>query len=57
MGVPEIDKTVRLCGDYKVTVHICILPVEYSLPNADDQFATLAGGKIFRRIDLSSAYQ
>nr|XP_023990507.1 uncharacterized protein K02A2.6-like [Salvelinus alpinus] len=45
--VPKKDKTVRVCSDYKVTVNRCILPEEYPLPNAEDLFATLAGGKVF----------
>lgn len=55
--VPKKDKAVRLCGDYKVTVNRCILPEEYPLPNAEDLFATLAGGTVFSKIDLSFAYQ
>ncbi|KAG1941992.1 retrotransposable element [Pimephales promelas] len=30
---------------------------EYPLPNVEDLFATLAGGKVFSKIDLSFAYQ
>ncbi|KAK6323267.1 hypothetical protein J4Q44_G00056060 [Coregonus suidteri] len=55
--VPKKDKTVRMCSDYKVTVNRCILPEEYPLPNAEDLFATLAGGKVFSKMDLSFAYQ
>ncbi|KAI7789894.1 hypothetical protein IRJ41_014004, partial [Triplophysa rosa] len=55
--VPKKDKTVRLCGDYKVTVNKCVLPEEYPLPNVEDLLATLAGGKVFSKIDLSFAYQ
>ena len=29
----------------------------YPLPNEEDLFATLAGGKIFNKLDLSNAYQ
>ncbi len=57
MVVPKKDKTVRLCGDYKVTVNKCILPVEYPLPNMENLLATLAGGKVFSKIDLFFAYQ
>lgn len=46
-----------MCGDYKVTVNRCILPEEYPLPNAEDLFATLAGGIVFSKLDLSFAYQ
>ncbi|XP_055758362.1 uncharacterized protein K02A2.6-like [Salvelinus fontinalis] len=55
--VPKKDKTVRMCGDYKVTVNRCTLPEEYPLPNAEDLFATLAGGKVFSKLDLAFAYQ
>ncbi|XP_041435047.1 uncharacterized protein K02A2.6-like [Xenopus laevis] len=55
--VPKKDKTIRLCGDYKVTVNRCIEPEPYPLPNVEDLFATLAGGKYFSKIDLSNAYQ
>ncbi|XP_036845205.1 uncharacterized protein K02A2.6-like [Oncorhynchus mykiss] len=55
--VPKKDKTVRMCGDYKVTVNRCILPEEYPLTNAEDLFATLAGGKVFSKLDLAFAYQ
>ncbi|XP_041434034.1 uncharacterized protein LOC121398794 [Xenopus laevis] len=48
---------IRLCGDYKVTVNCCLEPEPYPLPNAEDMFATLAGGKYFSKIDLSNAYQ
>ena len=51
--VPKKDKAVRLCGDYKVTVNRCILLEEYPLPNV--LFATLAGGTVFSKLDLSFA--
>lgn len=54
--VPKKDKAVILCGDYKVTVNRCILPEEYPLPSTKDLFATLAGGTVFSKIDLSFAY-
>lgn len=51
-AVPE-----RICGDYKVTVNqVCKLE-EYPLPRIDDLFATLAGGKLFTKLDMSQAYQ
>jgi len=51
-GCPE-DKLVWLCGEYKVTVNKCILAEEYPLPNVEELFTTLAGGKDFSKIDLS----
>ena len=55
--VPKADRTVRLCGDYKVTVNQTIKEQTYPLPNTEDLFATLAGGKNFTKLDLSQAYQ
>ncbi len=53
--VPKKDGSVRVCGDYKVTIYCCLLPEEYPLPNADDLFATLEGGKVFSKLDLTFA--
>ncbi|RXN30206.1 Retrovirus-related Pol poly from transposon opus [Labeo rohita] len=55
--VPKKDGSVRVCGDYKVTINCCIPPEQYPLPNTEDLFATLAGGKVFTKLDLSFAYQ
>ncbi|XP_053372930.1 uncharacterized protein K02A2.6-like [Mercenaria mercenaria] len=42
--VPKADKkSLRLCGDYKVSVNREISEDQYPLPNIDDMFATLAG--------------
>ncbi|KAF4090749.1 hypothetical protein AMELA_G00055870, partial [Ameiurus melas] len=51
------DGTVRICGDYKVTVNQVSKLEEYPLPRVDDLFATLAGGKLFSKLDMSHAYQ
>ena len=40
-----------------MTVNRCADVDQYPLPNAEDLFATLSGGKIFSKIDLSHAYQ
>lgn len=55
--VPKADKdSIRLCGDYKVSVNREISEEQYPLPNVDDMFATLAGGQKFSKLDLSQAY-
>lgn len=46
------DKTLRLCGDYKVTVNKLIHALEYPQPNIEDLFASLAGGRVFSKFDL-----
>ncbi|XP_026046823.1 uncharacterized protein K02A2.6-like [Astatotilapia calliptera] len=55
--VPKADKTIRICGDYKVSVNQCVEEERYPLPNTEDLFATLAGGTSFSKLDLSHAYQ
>ena len=55
--VPKADKSVRLCGDYKVTVNPCIEVPQHPLPCTEDIFATLAGGTVFTKLDISHAYQ
>ncbi|XP_056135313.1 uncharacterized protein K02A2.6-like, partial [Lampris incognitus] len=55
--VPKLDKSIRICGDYKVTVNQSVEEETYPLPNAEDLFATLAGGTLFSKLDLSHAYQ
>ena len=56
-SVPEKDGTFRVCGDYKMTINQCADVDQYPLPNAEDLFTVLSGGKIFGKIDLSHAYQ
>ena len=55
--VPKADESIRICGDYKQTVNKVVETNTYPLPTAGDLFATLAGGKLFSKIDLSNAYQ
>ena len=50
-------KSVRICGDFKVTVNPVSQLHRYPIPKIEDIFATLEGGKIFTKLDLSQAYQ
>ena len=54
--VPKADGSIRVCGDYKVTVNPYLEDETYPLPTAEDLFADLAGGKIWSKLDLSAAY-
>ena len=54
--VPKTDNTVRICGDYKVTLNQAVTDEQYPLPNADDLYAELSGKKVFTKLDLSHAY-
>ncbi len=55
--VVKADGSVRICGDYKVAVNKALLSDVYPLPTSEDIFASLAGGKIFSKLDLTNAYQ
>ena len=50
-------KSVRLCGDFRLTVNPVAKLDRYPIPKIDDLFAKLAGGRLFTKIDLSQAYQ
>ena len=55
--VMKRDGTVRVCGDYKLTINQAAKLDTYPLPKADDLFSQLAGGKKFTKLDLAHAYQ
>lgn len=49
-------KSIRLCGDYKVTVNKFVKEVRHPLPRIEEVMAKLNGGKLFSKLDLSRAY-
>ena len=55
--VMKKDGSVRICGDYKMTVNQASKTESYPLPKIDDLLASLAGGKKFSKLDLANAYQ
>lgn len=48
---------IRICGDYKLTVNVAVKTDRYPIPNIEDLYAKLAGGKYYTKLDLSHAYQ
>lgn len=50
------DGTVRLCGDYKVTLNPYLETDRYPLPNIETIFETLKGGEYYCELDLKEAY-
>ena len=56
--VPVLKRNgaIRLCGDYKLTLNQIAPTESYPLPRAEEMYATLAGGKLFTKLDISSAY-
>ena len=51
------DHSVRVRGDYKITVNQSIKKEVYPLPTTDDLFTKLEGGVKFAKMDLCHAYQ
>ncbi|XP_041931246.1 LOW QUALITY PROTEIN: uncharacterized protein K02A2.6 [Alosa sapidissima] len=56
--VPVVKKngTVRLCGDFKVTINPALQVEQYQLPRIKDIFAFLIFGQRFSKVDLAEAY-
>ena len=51
------DGSVRICGDYRLTVNQAAKLETYPLPKIDDLLTSLAGRKTFTKLDLAHAYQ
>ena len=56
MPVIKRDGSVRLCGDYKLTINSVAQTEVYPLPRIEELFAAVSGGKVFSKLDLSHAY-
>ncbi|XP_062513104.1 uncharacterized protein K02A2.6-like [Corticium candelabrum] len=55
--VRKADRSIRVCGDYKVSVNPYLETECYPMPNTQELFSTLAGGRVFTRLDMKQAYQ
>ena len=55
--VPKKGGSISICGDFKVPMNRVLLDNPYPLPDTEDVFATLGGGTLFSKIDLSNACQ
>ena len=54
--VVKHDGSVRLCGDYKVTVNRCIDVDEYPIPDVDAILARVGSAIIHSKFDITEAY-
>ena len=50
------DRTVRICGDYRLTVNQTCRVNPYPVPRIEDLFATLGGGTLFSKLYMKNAY-
>ena len=57
MAAPKNNGKLRICGVYKVTMNPSLQIKTHPFPKPDDVFATLSGGNIFLKINLSQTYQ
>lgn len=48
--------SIRVCGDYRLTVNKCSEINCYPLPRLETMIQTLSPGKMFSKLDLSQAY-
>ena len=55
--IKQDKKSLRLCGDFKLTVNRASKLDTYPIPKIEDLFAQLAGGKSFSKLDMAQAYQ
>ena len=51
------DGTVRICGDFKLTLNQYLDVPEYPMPTPEELFTKLNAGDKFTKLDLSNAYQ
>ena len=54
--VMKSNVSVRICGDYKLTVNRAAKVDTYPIPRVEDFFSGLSGGRYFSVLDLSQAY-
>ena len=50
-------KSLRICGDFKLTINQASKLDRYPIPRIEDLFAKLTGGTSFSKLDMSQAYQ
>lgn len=52
--VPVIKKdgSIRICGNFKLTLNLCLVIDRHPIPLIDEIFAALSGGTKFSQIDL-----
>ncbi len=51
------DSSVRICGDFKLTVNRVSKLEQYPIPTLEDLCTKLSGGQKFSKLDMSHAYQ
>ena len=55
MNIVKPNSDIRICGDFKPLNRIVVVD-QYPIPIPKEMFSSLAGGKMFSKIDLKDAY-
>ena len=55
--VMKADRTVRICGDYKLTVNQVAKLDRYPIPRIEDLYAQLGNGTYYTKLDMRHAYE
>lgn len=56
VSVIKSDNSLRICGNYKLTINKWLENVRYPLPRIEEIIEKLNGGIIFTKLDLNKAY-
>jgi len=56
VAITKKDESIRLCGDFKVTLNAHIQSNIHPIPNPTDLLSNLSGATVFSKLDVSQAY-
>ena len=51
------DGSIRICGNYKITVNRAASVESYPIPRIEDLLASIGNAKVISKLDVSHAYQ
>jgi hypothetical protein len=54
--VVKPDGSIRICGDYRLTINQAVRIDAHPIPCIEDLFASLSGGEEFTKLDIAHAY-
>ena len=55
--VMKADRTVKICGDYKLIVNQVAKLDQYTIPRIEDLYAQLGNGTYYTKLDMRHAYK
>ena len=56
VSILKRDGSLRICGDYKLTVNKAAIVDKYPLPRIEDILSSLGNAKVFSKLELANAY-